>query len=270
MSRTPKLQFLTVQLRLRVRNPWPKLYICDPKHKDVLIQGFPCCLVLDSSYLPDSWYKSVGAMKIEEGGRRAMKRGDCHDDFFRWENEGEGEPRPIDKRELSHMTKELLGVAFKDATIVVPIFQRHLNWRVSDVPAELIQSPNATTAVWMFEETPQDKHKVSMQNDGPPIKLPNGTLIESCCSACKFNFENLQGRCNFGSSVCMEKMEFPGKSSMVANLRRYAEHRAAMSLHDTQTDLPAVQVGDGPQQPVPPLKVKKVKKKKKKAKAKKK
>lgn len=228
------VKFMTLQSRYRRDNPWPKLYFCKPEDVDFLMRGLPCCLIVKPVDMSDAWYDAIEALYIEEGGERGFKRGECHDKFINYDD--------IQIKVVDAIEREL-GIDWQDATMLVPIFQKHLKWKATDTPEGIETAPDKTVPTWLVDKRAAHVGE-HLQRIGPPMKLPNGDLIESCCSACPFNFQNMLGECSFGEPTCVERMDFPGKSKLLQNIKQWVKHREVMAHKDTQPDLPAFGHGD--------------------------
>lgn len=222
------MKFVTLQLRYRRKNPWPKLYVCREGEYAHLLRGLPCALIIRPDDMPDEWTRLMSNQTIEEMGVRGIKRGDCHDAF----DKNEEAPSAI-----AFIEREL-GVTWEEVVLLVPVFQQYLKWKPSDTPDAIDASPDIVRTMWLRDKMAKNAVEV-LAKVGPPMKLPNGDVIESCCAACTYVFENMIGRCQFGEETCAERMDFPGKSMLLQNLKKYVDHREVMAMKDTQPDMPA-------------------------------
>lgn len=217
------MRYLTIQLRPYVKNPFPKLYVCrkdDESTKEALLKGLPSCFILSQgSFKIMDWYKTVSGCVLDQRST--------------YTSEGMKE-RETDGLEAKTLDTELKSafVGIKDPPeelyFVVPVFQPHIKWKDGDLEKQVKNAlkegvTGGVHAPAFVSKNHKKKMPFMASSAGPPMKMPNGEVLSSCCIGCRHNTTNLMGMCEFGTPECQKMCAFPGKSEFLSNLRTYVK-----------------------------------------------
>ena len=207
------MKFLTIHLRKLVLSPFPKLYVAaSEEDQTTLLRGLPCAMFFDKSNGPtDTWWDKVAAQNVETSTTRAMTRRACAD------------TTDVTGKTIGMLVKEELGVLFHDAYITVPVFQIDRKWDNTGIPVSLkMKNFKEGSVLPKFLGEPAALKRAGGLQDGPPLKVPDGTLLNTVCAACPQNIAHMAGMCEFGDDKCMTHLVIPGKSRLLVNLAKYA------------------------------------------------
>jgi hypothetical protein len=158
----------------------------------------------------------------------------------------------------------------EDVAFIIPIFQQYKTWKPNEVynlvkkiikktvgmeEAELDTLASmfmgerrsvSLSSIGDFDKPVNDKYQYVSKpppQHGPAMKLPNGEVVTSCCSACTHSVSNMSGLCSFGTKECLSMCEFGTKSKLLENLKKYVqaadnvlENGLPSLLHGTMSD----------------------------------
>lgn len=212
------LKIATLQLRTSKKSPYPKLYVSNTlEGRDYILRSLPTALLISDKMTEEELGKftwKIIESKIETMGKFAHSRKKSSERF-----------KPSTDRFIGEYLMEFFDTTtINELHFVAPIFVRYVKWKRSEVRDTIIpKDEDAIVApAFLREWQSQDAVKrILPDTAGPPMKIPSGEILPTCCEACTFNMDNLIGNCAFGTPECVHQCEFPNKTAMLKNIKNW-------------------------------------------------